>query len=101
MKRLYSAANLPEAHLLCGLLATRGIAARVLNEYALGALGELPPTAVHPEVWIEDERDLGLARQLIAAWERDRNRAGSRRCPGCGEENPAAFEVCWNCRKPL
>ena len=22
-------------------------------------------------------------------------------CPGCGEENPGNFEVCWNCGAPL
>ena len=42
MQRLYSAANLPEAHLVRGLLAAAGIEARVFNEFAGGALGELP-----------------------------------------------------------
>jgi len=28
--------------------------------------------------------------------------SGPARCCGkCGEENPGAFEVCWNCREPL
>jgi hypothetical protein len=25
----------------------------------------------------------------------------ARKCEKCGEENPGAFEVCWNCREPL
>lgn len=99
MKRLFVAAHLPEAYLVHGLLAQAGIAARVFNEYSQGALGELPPTVIRPEVWIDDDRDLGLARGIVERYERDRTATGSRRCPSCGEENPAAFEVCWQCRK--
>lgn len=84
-----------------GLLAQAGIAARVFNEYAAGALGELPAAAIHPEVWIEDERDFVLARQVVDRYQHDRAAAGSRRCPAGGEESPAGFEVCWQCRKPF
>ena len=69
MQRLYSASNLPEAHLVRGLLAVAGIEARVFNEYAGGALGELPFAEVAPSVWIEKERDLTRARQVVATYE--------------------------------
>jgi hypothetical protein len=101
MRRLFVAAHVPEAYLVRGLLAHAGIAARVFNEYSQGALGELPPTVIHPEVWIEDDRDLALARRIIERYEHDRAATGSRRCPACGEENPAGFEVCWHCGKPF
>jgi len=101
MQRLYSAANLPEAYLVRGLLAAVGIEARVFNEYAGGALGELPFTEVAPSVWIEEERDLVRARQVIASYEKPAAAPGSTRCGACGEESPRDFAICWQCQRPL
>jgi hypothetical protein len=101
MQRLYSAANLPEAHLVRGLLAAAGIEARVLNEYAGGALGELPFAEVAPSVWIEEERDLTRARKVVATYESAESVSGTMRCNTCGEENPCDFAICWQCQRPL
>jgi len=101
MQRLYSAANLAEAHLVRGLLAAAGIEARVLNEYAGGALGELPFTEVAPSVWVEEERDLIRARQVVATYENAVSVPGTTRCNACGEENPHDFAICWQCQRPL
>ena len=101
MQRLYSAANLPEAHLVRGLLAAAGIGARVFNEYAAGALGELPFAEVAPSVWIEKEHDLVRARQVIATYEKESAAPGSTRCGACGEESPRDFSICWQCQRPL
>ncbi len=97
MRRLYTAADLPEAHLVRQLLAQAGIEARVFNEYAQGALGEIPFGQAYPEVWLVDERDAPRARAIVAAYERCRPRTETRRCGSCGEENPAEFEICWRC----
>ena len=100
MKRLCSTANLPEAHILAGVLAQRGIRVRILNANASGAIGEIPVDAAAPQLWLEDARDEERAREAIEAF-----RASavwpSRRCPSCGEENPPAFELCWACGKGL
>jgi hypothetical protein len=101
MQRLYSAANLPEAHLVRGLLMAAGIEARVLNEYASGALGELPFAEVAPSVWIEQDRDLVRARQLITSYEQTTTTSGVTYCRACGEESPHDFAVCWKCQRPL
>lgn len=101
MQRVYTAAHLPEAHLVRGLLAASGIAARVFNEYAPGALGDLPAASAYPELWVDDDRDLERARRVIERYEHERPAAGSRSCPACGEANPAGFEICWHCQKPL
>jgi hypothetical protein len=101
MQRLYSAANLPEAYLVRGLLAAAGIEARVFNEYAGGALGELPFTEVAPSVWIEEERDLTRARQVIASYEKPAAAPDNTRCGACGEESPRDFSICWQCQRPL
>jgi hypothetical protein len=101
VQRLYSAANLPEAHLVRGLLSAAGIEARVFNEYAGGALGELPFAEVAPTVWIEEEHDLARARQVIASYEKPAVVPGSTHCRTCGEENPLVFSICWQCQRPL
>jgi hypothetical protein len=101
MRRLYTAADLPEAHLVRQLLAQAGIEALVFNEYAQGALGEIPFGHAYPEVWLLDERDEPRARAIVDAYARRRPRTETRTCAGCGEENPAEFELCWRCGAPL
>jgi len=100
MKRLCNAANLPEAHLLAGWLSQHGIRVRVLNANAAGALGELPVDAASPQLWLEDARDEGRARESLEEFRREASGPG-RPCPACGEENPPAFELCWACGQSL
>jgi hypothetical protein len=100
LKRLCSAANLAEAHLLAGWLAQRGIRVRILNANAAGAMGEIPMDAAAPQIWLEHPRDEERAREAIEAF-RASATGPSRRCPSCGEENPPAFELCWSCGKGL
>jgi hypothetical protein len=101
MQRLYVAAHIHEAHLVRGLLAATGIDARVLNEYAPGAGGELPLTEIAPEVWIDDDGDMARARCVIEDYERAATTGGAQRCGACGEESPPDFAVCWHCQRPL
>jgi len=101
MQRLYSAASLSEAHLVRGLLMTAGIEARVLNEFAGGALGELPFAEVAPSVWIEEERDFARALKVVASYENTVPESGTIRCSACGEESPEDFAICWQCQRPL
>ena len=100
MQKVYAAANVGEAYLLLHRLAHAGIAARVFNEHAGGAVGEIPFTHAYPELWIEHDRDLERARALIAEYER--GAAGpARACPACGESNPPTFDSCWRCASLL
>lgn len=99
MLKIYSAATLPDAHLVRGLLAQAGIQARVFNENAQGGMGEIPFTHAYPEVWILDEADLARARELIGQFERPAMIVAAVRCPHCGEDNPGNFQLCWSCGK--
>ena len=101
MVRIYSAATLPDAHLVRGLLGQAGIDARVFNENLQGGLGEIPFTHAYPEVWIVDERDLQRAREVILQIERPVPGSGSMICPRCREVGPGHFQVCWNCGQEL
>lgn len=101
MQRLYAAGSLQEAHLVRGLLESAGVAARIFNEHAQGGLGELPFGETYPEIWLEDERDLTLARRIVAEYEAAARSTATRRCPGCGEDSPENFAICWNCSRPM
>jgi hypothetical protein len=99
MRRLYRAADLPEAQLLIGLLATAGIEARLFNRHARGALGDIPFPETYPEIWLAEARDLERARRILAQYERPT--AAETRCRACGEDNPGGFELCWRCGAAL
>ncbi|MFN9775194.1 MAG: DUF2007 domain-containing protein [Burkholderiales bacterium] len=87
-----------QAYLLRDALARHGIDAHVLNLHVQGAVGELPPETALPQVWIADARDRERARAVLATHEAERRRNGPPSfCGGCGEENPAGFELCWRC----
>lgn len=97
MRKLYSAANLQEAYLLIHRLSHGGIEARVLNEHAVGAVGEIPFLHAFPEVWLVDGEDAARARAVVRDFEQVRSDGAPWLCPSCGEENPGGFELCWRC----
>jgi hypothetical protein len=101
MIKIYSAANLPDAYLLAGLLGSEGIKARVLNANAHGGLGEIPVACTYPEIWIENPRDVERTRKIIERFEGPASSSASLVCRQCGEDNPTGFELCWNCLLPL
>jgi hypothetical protein len=101
MKRLRRVATLPDAHILRGLLERAGIEAHVFNENAQSGVGQLPVMDAYPELWIADERDLDRAHKLLEEFDRAPREGGSVRCAACGEDNPANFQLCWNCGRGL
>ena len=101
MIKAYTAADLQQAHLLLGLLQAAGIEARILNANAQGGLGEIPFVNTYPEIWLVRPADLGRARAVFEKFEQPSPAMPPRACPRCGEENPAAFEICWNCAAPI
>jgi hypothetical protein len=101
MIKIYTAANLPDAHILLGLFDAAGIEARILNANAQGGVGEIPFTSTYPEIWLTHARDVAGARKVIETFERPLSATRPARCPHCGEENPPGFEICWNCQAPM
>lgn len=100
MKRVYLAANLPDAQIAVDVLAMRGIRAHIFNANAVGGLGELAATQIWPEVWVEEDADIEAAKQLLDEIHAPASAIG-KRCPQCGEENPGNFLSCWNCGQAL
>ncbi len=101
MKRIYTAANLQDAHLLAHMLRAAGLVCHVFNENLQGGVGEIPFTHAYPEIWLDDESQLMRARWVIEAFERPQPAAAARDCPHCGEENPGHFLSCWHCGRDL
>jgi Putative prokaryotic signal transducing protein len=97
VKRIYSAANLVEAHLLQQLLWQAGISAKVFNENATSAVGEIPFTHAYPEIWLLDERQEPRAQALLREFEQTQVPAHSLTCAHCSEQNPGNFFTCWSC----
>jgi Putative prokaryotic signal transducing protein len=90
-----------QAYVLRDILAMHGIKAHVFNEHMQGAVGEIPVDAAMPQVWLDDEFDRVRATEVIRQHNLLRSRKGSLFCRTCQEENPATFELCWNCQSEL
>lgn len=101
MIRVYTASNLPDAHIVANLLARAGVEARVFNENAQSGLGDIPFGEAYPQVWVMDDKDADRARDLIRVHERTSANVGTVFCRACAEENPGNFETCWKCGQPL
>lgn len=97
MRNVYVAPELARGQLIVDLLSQHGIRARLLNTHATTLAGEIPVAFTGPQVWVDDDRDASLARQLIEDMESASSTHETRVCPGCDEENPVTFESCWQC----
>jgi cytochrome c556 len=100
VKRIYTGANRVDAFLLRDRLQHADIDAHVFNEHMESVSGEVPFGAAGPQVWVDDE-NVERANQVLVAFAAERQRVGSLRCVDCGEDNPATFELCWNCGRSL
>ncbi len=98
MKRAYIADTLIDSQLVADWLQGNGVPCEIFHQNATGALGELPVTS--PEVWIRRDEDLSLARSLIAQIEFG-DSGETTRCKYCEENNPAEFDICWQCQEQL
>ncbi|WP_435606050.1 DUF2007 domain-containing protein [Pseudomonas knackmussii] len=66
MRRVYEPADLAEAELLSGVLASEGITCHLGGRHLLGGIGELPMHGLL-HLWVEDA-DAQRARGLIEAY---------------------------------
>lgn len=70
----------------------------IFNANASSAMGEIPLDAALPQLWVENPAHAAFARSLIDEYLRKPSAGGGVHfCPSCGEENPATFDLCWNC----
>jgi len=99
VKLLYTATNSLLVSHLRNILEGDGIACRMKNEFLYSGAGEIPPTEIWPEIWVEEEV-FGRAKQLLDDFLSDRTDEPKWQCRRCGEEIEGQFAVCWNCGGP-
>lgn len=74
----------------------------IKNEYASGAMGELPWQDTQPELWLIDDTWQARAKQVMdALMAHSVSSPGDKEqewvCRNCKEKNGAAFDFCWQC----
>lgn len=99
MKLLYSSSNALVVTHLRNLLESSGVASQIKNEFLYSAAGEIPPTAIWPELWV-DETDFEQARVIMEEAMADKSSLPSWRCEKCGEQVEGQFDICWQCGRP-
>lgn len=100
MKRLYVSSDGMLIGHLKTVLEQHHVRCMVKNAYLTGGIGELPPTECWPELWVEDDADLPLARRLLDDVLQPESTAQPWRCRRCGECIEPQFAQCWNCGAP-
>ncbi|MCL5049268.1 DUF2007 domain-containing protein [Aliidiomarina maris] len=98
--KIYTAANSMEAELIAGLLRQQGIEAGVSSQLLGGGIGELPLDALYTPVWVSPKH-VETAREAVIAYEKSAQQTSVWQCSYCKEQNPAGFELCWQCQKPV
>lgn len=100
---VYSAADESEAYVVKNLLEDAGIKSQVVNDGLIMGAWSTTSATFAPRVWVMHD-DEPRAREIIENW-KDEQQAGPPpvqaapwKCPNCGEEVQADFEMCWNCQ---
>jgi methyl coenzyme M reductase beta subunit len=100
MKLIYSHPNSMILGSMSSALNQEGIETQIRNDILSGATGEIAPGDTWIELWVVDEAQAEAATQrikeILEQPERD-----DWLCKGCKESNPATFDMCWQCGKPI
>lgn len=97
MQRVFQTDNLVDAQIIHDELQAHGLDATINGSYLIGGIGEL--AANNPlSVWVVEDRDYDLAREVIQKIEHNRNNNGQTwGCKKCSEQLTESYELCWNC----
>ena len=100
-KKIYSAANAIEAHMIQGLLEKESISTNLSGEGLSIATGALPTDVIQVDILVDDEKH-AEALEIISNYEeilRQPAQDGeSWECEECNKVNPETFEICWSCQ---
>ena len=100
-KKIYSAANATEAHLIQGLLEQASIDATLSGESLTIAAGALPADVFQVEILVDEDK-YSEALKIISNYEEmlklPAKDGESWECKECKEVNPDTFEICWSCQ---
>ena len=100
-KKIYSAANATEAHLIQGLLEQASIDATLSGESLTIAAGALPADVFQVEILVDEDK-YSEALKIISNYEEmlklPAKDGESWECKECKKVNPDTFEICWSCQ---
>jgi len=100
-KKIYSAANAIEAHMIQGLLEKESISTNLSGEGLSIATGALPIDVIQVDILVDEEKH-AEALEIISNYEeilRQPAQDGeSWECEECNKVNPETFEICWSCQ---
>ena len=100
-KKIYSAANAVEAHMIQGLLEQESIGTNLSGESLSTAWGGLQTDFNEVEILVDEEK-YAEALEIISNYEeilRQPAQDGeSWECEDCNKVNPETFEMCWSCQ---
>ena len=100
-KKIYSAANSTEAHLIQGLLELESIKTSLSGEGLSIATGGLPTDVIQVELLVDEEK-YAEALEVISNYEdllkQPAQDGQSWKCEECNKLNPETFEMCWSCQ---
>ena len=79
------------------LLESHGIRTFIKNQYGSSVMGEVPFVEVVPQLFILEERDLELAKDLLLLDLPVETPEENWVCPECGVDVEGTFHKCWKC----
>lgn len=98
MKKIFTVANNIELQPFKNELAGHNIDCLIKNEFAMATVGEIPVNESWPQIWVINDHQAPLARELCLALEKNMLRHKEDwLCHNCGETNGGNFELCWQC----
>ena len=99
-KKIYSAANAAEAHLVQGLLEQKSIKTDLSGESLSTVWGGLQTDFNEVEILVDEEK-YAEALKIISNYEETLMQPAkdweSWECKECNKVNPETFEICWSC----
>ena len=100
-KKIYSAANAAEAHLIKGLLDSESIETSLSGEGLSIAWGGLQTDFNQVEILVDENKYVD-ALEIIKNYEQilkePAKDGNSWECKECNKVNPETFELCWSCQ---
>jgi membrane protease subunit (stomatin/prohibitin family) len=100
MTKVYDNLDFPMVGHFRSILESMGIRCEIRNEAGMSMAGEVPFTSVFPELWVIDDEQVPLARQVIDDYLAQQQSApppADWACANCGEQVDGNFAECWNC----
>ena len=100
-KKVYSAANATEAHMIQGLLEQKSIETKLSGENLSTVWGGMQTDFNEVEILVDEEK-YAEAHQIISNYEEilklPAQDGESWECEECKKVNPDTFEICWSCQ---